>query len=176
MVVSAEGPSAEPSSAPSLSSMPSSVPSIDDGSQGRRLSNLTAQSFKKSRTLIGEFSDHNITDNPLPEVVGSDLFNNSYGQSTTPSVTGDDPSPPSAPPSCQELPFTFTYSINYAASAGSNARKVITHFIKARNGKQTDLYSELGGGDVEVAIASPSFVFNTTETIKICSDDSVYKR
>lgn len=171
MVVSAEGPSAEPSSMPSLP--PSS---IEDGSQGRRLSNLPAQSVKKSRTLIEEFPDQNITDSPLPEVAGSDSFNSSYGQSTTPSVTGDDPSPPSAPPSCQELPFTFTYSINYAASAGANASKVITHFVKARNNKQIDLYSELGGGDVEIAIDSSPFVFTTTETIRICSDDSVYKR
>ena len=171
MVLSAEGPSSEPSSMPSLP--PSS---IEDGSQGRRLSNLPAQSVKKSRTLIEEFPDQNITDSPLPEVAGSDSFNSSYGQSTTPSVTGDDPAP--APPSCQELPFTFTYSINYAASAGSNARKVITHFIKARNNKQTDLYSELGDGDgdVEIAIDSSPFVFTTTETIRICSDDSVYKR
>ena len=173
MIVSAEGPSAEPSSMPSLP--PSS---IEDGSQGRRLSNLTTQSFEKSRTLIEEFPDQNITDSPLPEVAGSDLFNSSYGQSTTPSVTGDDPSPSSAPPSCQELPFTFTYSINYAASPGANASKVITHFVKARNGKQTDLYSELGDGDgdVEIAIDSSPFVFTTTETIRICSDDSVYKR
>lgn len=154
MTIAVEGPSAEPSS------MPSSMPS----------------SLEESRTLIEEFSDQNITDSPLPEEAGSDSFNSSYSQSTTTPVTGDDPSPPLAPPSCQEVPFTLTYSINYAASPGANASKVITHFVKARNGKQTDLYSALGGGDVEIAVDSPSFVFTTTETIKICSDDSVYKR
>ena len=129
-----------------------------------------------SRRSLFEISAPNVTDSAPPEVAGSEPFAGSYDSSSDTSIpiTNDDPSRP--PPACQELPFTFTYSINYAASAGANARKVITHFIKARDGKQTDLYDEVGDSNLEIALGAAPFVITTTEIIKICSDDSVYKR
>lgn len=177
MIITAEGPSAEPSSMPSLSSMPSSMPSSAPSSM--------PLSFEKSRVLVEEFSAQNITDIPPPEVAGSESFASSYGQATTTSITNndDEPSPSLAPDPCKVLPFTFTYKITYAESAASNAtdartpKKIITNFVKGRNGKQTELYTDLGDDEKEITFgADRSLIITTAENITICNDDSVYKR
>lgn len=62
--------------------------------------------------------------------------------------------------------------VSFSASAHGNAAKEILHFVKARNGVQTDLYSDIE--TVSLSVGS-TLVITTTESLNFCSNQRVYK-
>lgn len=77
------------------------------------------------------------------------------------------------------MTFSYRLSFDHNSSDADDtiaypATKLFTHFVKARNGKQTDLYSHLGNA-TEVTFGLSPLIINATETIQLCSDDEEYQ-
>ena len=104
-----------------------------------------------------------------PKINGTDEIDNSFGQQNASNLPGDDDT---TVPFCQDKELIFTYSVSFSASAHGNAAKEILHFVKARNGVQTDLYSDIE--TVSLSVGS-TLVITTTESLNFCSNQRVYK-
>ena len=112
--------------------------------------------------------------NSVPVLAGSDKMNSTYGQnvpSIIANVTTIDP--PSPAPFCQNKTFTFSFTIAFAKSKHATATKKITHFVKARNGIQTDLLSDAGA--VSEVSNGNALVVTRNESMTLCSNDATMK-
>lgn len=126
-----------------------------------------------SNTRRSLFALQNATHNESekPKINGTDEINNSFGKQNASTLPRDiDPTVPY----CEDKEFTFKYNISFSNSANENvaSAKEIVHFVKARNGVQKDLYSDIA--TVFLSLGS-TLVLDSTESLNICSNMRAYK-
>lgn len=130
------------------------VSAVTSGSR-RKLSNFSYP------TLIN--NDTNLTD-----LAGADGFDSGFVNVS--GVIGNDTTS-SPEPVCVEKNFQLTFTLTFDGSddAANVPVKTITHFIKAKDGIQTDLF-DLLQGETELAYGTP-MIIQSTETMRLCSND-----
>ena len=159
---------------------PSTMPSTMPSGPSETNSNSTSQ-----RMLNEAFntSEHNTS--TLGNVTGSDPFSNSYnepsGSNTSVLPTQPSDSPNTKTRVCEEKILTFSYRLSFDLNSSDAddtiafpETKLFTNFVKAKDGKQIDLYSHLGNA-TEVTFGLSPLIINATETIQLCSDDEEYE-
>ena len=132
---------------------------------------LPAAVQNTTRRSLSEYNSSMLTEGSFPALDGTDVVNATYKKSH--GVLSGSNATSDSSPTCENKTFTFQYTITFASSAEDQSIKDIIHFIKARNGSQTDLFKVLGGITSLSRDGSP-LVIESKESLTLCSNDGVY--